>query len=350
MNDGPIKQMFEGPIDVVGDVHGEIGPLRELLRRLGYDQVGRHLKGRRLVFVGDLGDRGPNSPAVIELVRAYVGLGHAQCLLGNHELNLLRGESKPGNRWFTDPAHQEQRPGGEFEQSRVAPEPLKPIWMDFFASLPLALVRKDLRVVHAAWLPGAMDGLRQAQGSTLDMYREFEVRVQQQLALEGLTQTARRQEQAWARHLEERSVHVPLLPALGEVDERYQMGNPVRVATSGVERLAQESFWSNGRWRMCQRVRWWEEYDEPIPVIIGHYWRQAQVTPKPIQSIVATPNTFDRVAATTWVGARQNVFCVDFCAGARYQERKAGLTRYATHLAAMRWPEQELWFEAGKVA
>ena len=340
--------MFEGPIDVVGDVHGEVGPLRELLRRLGYDHVGRHLKGRRLVFVGDLGDRGPNSPAVIELVRALVGLGHAQCLLGNHELTLLRGESKPGNRWFIDASHMEQRPGGEFEHCRVAPDPLKPIWLEFFASLPLALVRKDLRIVHAAWVPGAMQALEQAQGSTLEIYRLFEQRVQQQLAMEGLVDAARRQEQAWAQRLENKTAQVPLLAALGEVDERYQMGNPVRIATSGVERLADLPFWSNGKWRMCRRMRWWDEYDEPIPIIIGHYWRQAQLTPRATQ-IVAIPNTFDPVGPTAWVGARQNVFCVDFSAGARYQERKAGMTRYATHLAAMRWPEQELWFDTGRV-
>ena len=67
-----LQQLFEGTIDVVGDVHGEIGPLRQLLKQLGDDEAGRHPKGRRLVFVGDLGDRGPNSPAVIELVRALV--------------------------------------------------------------------------------------------------------------------------------------------------------------------------------------------------------------------------------------------------------------------------------------
>jgi hypothetical protein len=120
-----------------------------------------------------------------------------------------------------------------------------------------------------------------------------------------------------------------LLPALGELDERFQMGNPIKVVTSGVERLAQASFWSGGKWRMCHRVRWWEEYGESIPVVIGHYWRQA--------------------SQISWMGARSNVFCVDFSVGARYQERKAGITQHETHLAAMRWPEKELWFETGKV-
>jgi len=342
-----LRQLFEGAIDVVGDVHGEIGPLRQLLRRLGYDEGGRHPKGRRLVFVGDLGDRGPNSPAVIELVRSLVGQGLAQCLLGNHELNLLRNESKPGNRWFIDPAHAEQRPGGEFAQCRVAPEALKPVWLAFFASLPLALERPDLRIVHAAWVPGEIEALRQARGSTLDLYRAFELRTQQQLAMEGLGEAANREEQAWGKRLEIKTAHVPLLPALGELDERYQMGNPIRVLTSGVERLAQQPFWSTGKWRMCQRVRWWDEYEEPVPVVIGHYWRRVRPEASTEQSL-SKPQMFAQTEPTEWVGARENVFCVDFSVGARYLERKAGITQFETHLAAMRWPEQELWFETDK--
>jgi hypothetical protein len=342
-----LQPLFEGSIDVVGDVHGEIGPLRQLLNKLGYDAAGRHPKGRRLVFVGDLGDRGPNSPAVIEWVRSLVAQGLAQCLLGNHELNLLRNESKPGNRWFIDPAHAEQRPGGEFAQCRVAPELLKPVWLQFFASLPLALERKDLRVVHAAWVPGEIEALRQTRGSTLEVYRLFELRTQQQLAMEGLAEAARREQRSWETQLENKSACIPLLPALGELDERYQMGNPVRVLTSGVERLAQEPFWSNGKWRMCQRVRWWEEYVEPVPVIVGHYWRHIEPlgTVEPASS---KPEMFGQAAPTDWLGARENVFCVDFSVGARYLERKAGITQFQTHLAAMRWPEQELWFETGR--
>ena len=54
-------------IDVIGDIRGECGTLCELLDRLGYDGNGAHPEGRRLVFVGDLIDRGgpdvPTPPA-----------------------------------------------------------------------------------------------------------------------------------------------------------------------------------------------------------------------------------------------------------------------------------------------
>ena len=64
-----IGRLFEGSIDIVGDIHGEIDALRLLLWHLGYDKEGYHPEGRRLVFLGDLVDRGPDSPAVVELVK-----------------------------------------------------------------------------------------------------------------------------------------------------------------------------------------------------------------------------------------------------------------------------------------
>lgn len=66
-NDSPLVQpLFDGPLDIVGDIHGEIDALRSLIRHLGYDDDGTHPDCRRLVFVGDLTDRGPDSPAVVD--------------------------------------------------------------------------------------------------------------------------------------------------------------------------------------------------------------------------------------------------------------------------------------------
>lgn len=60
-----IAPLRAGPLDVIGDVHGEFDALRALLGHLGYDDGGAHPDGRRVVFVGDLCDRGPDSPAVL---------------------------------------------------------------------------------------------------------------------------------------------------------------------------------------------------------------------------------------------------------------------------------------------
>jgi len=88
-----------GPFDVIGDVHGCRAELEELLARLGYgitrDDRGRavdasHPEGRRAVFVGDLVDRGPDSPGVLRLVMGMVAASNALCVSGNHEAKLVR--------------------------------------------------------------------------------------------------------------------------------------------------------------------------------------------------------------------------------------------------------------------
>ncbi|WP_035806246.1 polynucleotide kinase-phosphatase [Kitasatospora mediocidica] len=91
-----------GPFDIVGDIHGCRSELETLLVRLGYtlarDGQGRpvdavHPAGRTAVFVGDLVDRGPDTPGVLRLVMGMVGAGHAVCVPGNHENKLGRAMS-----------------------------------------------------------------------------------------------------------------------------------------------------------------------------------------------------------------------------------------------------------------
>ncbi|MEO6510625.1 MAG: polynucleotide kinase-phosphatase [Nocardioides sp.] len=91
-----------GPFDAIGDVHGCRSELETLLTRLGYrlvrDDQGRPVDavppdGRRAIFLGDLVDRGPDSPGVLRLVMGMVAAGHALCLPGNHENKLVRALS-----------------------------------------------------------------------------------------------------------------------------------------------------------------------------------------------------------------------------------------------------------------
>jgi len=84
-----------GPFDIIGDIHGCYSELIELLRALGYQVAEDGVtvtppQGRQVVFVGDYGDRGPNTPAVLKLVMAMAEAGHAICLPGNHDIKLVR--------------------------------------------------------------------------------------------------------------------------------------------------------------------------------------------------------------------------------------------------------------------
>ena len=86
-----------GPFDIIGDVHGCADELRVLLDRLGYVVTGEGERvavsaphGRKLVFVGDLVDRGPATPDVLRIVMAAQAAGVAQCVQGNHDRKLSR--------------------------------------------------------------------------------------------------------------------------------------------------------------------------------------------------------------------------------------------------------------------
>ena len=128
-----------GPFDIIGDVHGCFDELVELLGILGYEvaQVSKpavspisksaglrtieslekigesagletrdtadlevcattanvrvtHPQGRKLVFVGDLVDRGPKISQVLKLVMNAVASGAAFCVPGNHDVKLVR--------------------------------------------------------------------------------------------------------------------------------------------------------------------------------------------------------------------------------------------------------------------
>ncbi|MFI1097647.1 polynucleotide kinase-phosphatase [Streptomyces sp. NPDC020917] len=78
-----------GPFDIIGDVHGCSAELDSLLTALGY-RDGVHPDGRTAVFVGDLVDRGPDSPGVLRRVMSMVAAGTALCVPGNHENKLGR--------------------------------------------------------------------------------------------------------------------------------------------------------------------------------------------------------------------------------------------------------------------
>ncbi|ETK32416.1 polynucleotide kinase-phosphatase [Microbispora sp. ATCC PTA-5024] len=82
-----------GPFDLIGDVHGCRSELETLLRELGWSVTptgATHPEGRTAVFVGDLVDRGPDTPGVLRLVMGMAAAGTALVVCGNHEQKLVR--------------------------------------------------------------------------------------------------------------------------------------------------------------------------------------------------------------------------------------------------------------------
>jgi serine/threonine protein phosphatase 1 len=75
----------------IGDVHGRLDLLNELLEQIDADDARRGDAKTDLIFLGDLIDRGPDSRGVVEKVMSLCAASaHVRCLGGNHEDLLLR--------------------------------------------------------------------------------------------------------------------------------------------------------------------------------------------------------------------------------------------------------------------
>lgn len=351
-----VAPLLSGPLDVVGDVHGEFAALQALLERLGYRPDGVHPDGRRLVFVGDLVDRGPQSVSVLRFVAPLLEAGLAQCVMGNHELNLLLRDRKHGNDWFFG------EPGARAREEFGACEWLQPgeqAWVDrVLQPLPIALERADLRVVHASWCQRSLGWCRvqDAAGGVEDTagtYRVLARAVRERAEALGLVAAMEEEERALGPIPQDRSVVPPLYTAFAAYDAFEQMEHPLAVLCSSQEKVSQVPFWANGKWRMTDRVAWWRQYHDAVPVIFGHYWRWIDERAR-AEFSRGEPDLFIGDGVDPPLPTRGGpAWCADFSVGARYRQRRlrreAGEPEdgapFAGRLAALRWPEREWVFD-----
>jgi len=339
-----VQPLPDGPLDIVGDLHGELDALLALLARLGCDPDRRTVQ-RPLVFVGDLVDRGPDSPGVVQVVAELVRAGVAHAIAGNHELNLLLDDPKEGSGWFFGDPLDGWQPAGKgaarvpYDSQMATPVQRKEI-LDFFRELPLVLERPDLRIVHAAWQPEAVRALA-GWTDLAAIARHHTERLQTEWRESGLLAQAERERATFA-DLRRRDIEPDRpLPAHVAIEVQSQSEHPIKVLTSGLEHAIpfEQRFFVGGRWRLVERTRWWEHYTDLPAVIMGHYWRVRG------GGITGKPDFFGR-APDAWLGPVGRVFCVDYSVGRRYAERHAGRRADFDHgLAALRWPERTLVFD-----
>ncbi|UPT72776.1 MAG: metallophosphoesterase [Elusimicrobiota bacterium] len=119
---------------VIGDVHGCWAELQELLRATAAKPEDR------LISVGDLVSKGPDSRSVIEWAMRTPNL---ECVLGNHERRLLR-------HW---------RAGTKSDEKAHDPETYRQLGdayapaMRYIEKMPLTVSGPGLLVVHAGFDP-----------------------------------------------------------------------------------------------------------------------------------------------------------------------------------------------------
>lgn len=140
--------------DLIGDIHGYADELIQLLEVLGYRKeqgVYKHTE-RKVIFLGDFIDRGPQILTVLDTVRSMVESGSALAVMGNHEFNALAFHTEHVDRkaeYLRCRNVKNIRQHGQtilqLTDKHLADS------IEWFATLPMWLELDGLRVVHACW-------------------------------------------------------------------------------------------------------------------------------------------------------------------------------------------------------
>lgn len=140
--------------DIIGDVHGQVDMLKDLLTRMGYEKKNGSFKhtDRKAVFVGDIINRGPKIRETISLVRGMVEAGNALMVLGNHELNaiVMETKDKTGRPLIKRLLKYRMPLTQTFEEFVHLPGEYKS-HIKWMRTLPMFLELDGIRVVHACW-------------------------------------------------------------------------------------------------------------------------------------------------------------------------------------------------------
>jgi len=141
-------------LDLIGDIHGHADALKSLLTKLGYEPengVYSH-PDRKVLFVGDYIDRGPQIPATLKIVRSMVEAGQAIALMGNHEFNALCFHHQKEGGGHLRP-HLIKNIVQHYETLRQFKNRQEEYghYIEWFKSLPLYYETDHFRAVHACW-------------------------------------------------------------------------------------------------------------------------------------------------------------------------------------------------------
>lgn len=143
--------------DLIGDVHGCAHSLESLLKKMGYQHrqgCYRHAQ-RKVIFVGDIVDRGPRIREALHIVKDMVDQGQAEIVLGNHEYNAMcyctEGREGSPHQYLREHNARHHR---LIRETLEQFESFRQEWFSFlkwFHEIPLFIEKEKFRVVHACW-------------------------------------------------------------------------------------------------------------------------------------------------------------------------------------------------------
>jgi hypothetical protein len=150
--------------DIIGDLHGHTHKLEALLQKLGYscaEDIYSH-PTRKVLFLGDYIDRGPQIRETLQIVRGMVESGSAVALLGNHEYNALcfhfqETEGRHLRKHLIKNIIQHYETLRQFQNRQKEYED----YLEWFKTMPLYFETAEFRAVHATWDERHIQFLRQ---------------------------------------------------------------------------------------------------------------------------------------------------------------------------------------------
>ena len=153
--------------DLIGDIHGCYKTLCALLENLGYSKdeqgVYKYLdpsKPRKVVFLGDLIDRGPGIREVLWCVHDMIKADQAMMVLGNHEFYAIAYHTRcrdDSTRFIR--AHN-ARNTSLIKETLTAFESHQEEWsylQGWLLEQPLFIDEANFRAVHACWDQSLID-------------------------------------------------------------------------------------------------------------------------------------------------------------------------------------------------
>ncbi|WP_417521849.1 metallophosphoesterase [Marinobacter sp.] len=271
--------------DLIGDIHGHASELKALLTKMDYQEVGgvwQHPE-RKVIFLGDFVDRGPEQIETVQIARNMVKSGNALAVMGNHEFNAVAWATpdpqNPGEylRPHTDKNLKQHQAFldqvGEGSRLHLG-------MLEWFKSLPLFLDLPELRVIHASWHPKYIKSVKQFTDA------------QNRLLPEAWEASAREGSEAYeAIETLLKGLEIPLPGEHYFLDKEknkrtdirtkwWQTGNLTyrdlaMVPGSEIEKIPHEPV----------EAHILPGYDGEKPVFVGHYWMKGE--PAPLSKHVA---------------------------------------------------------------
>ncbi len=142
--------------DIIGDIHGYGTRLTALLEKLGYRKINgryQHRESRKVIFLGDLIDRGTENFKTLDIVKNMHDNQQALMVMGNHEFNALCYHTPTRNNTFIRP-HIEKNTIqhlATLDEIETRGQEEWRVYLEWFRSLPLFLDLDNLRAIHACW-------------------------------------------------------------------------------------------------------------------------------------------------------------------------------------------------------